>query len=177
MSKKKVILIGLACLILISGITAVILNLKSGTPEETTLPKSPGQGAVEGQPIDPTKTPEPTKQPTKEPIFQPTEITVIQLHTEYYGNQISAEQKYLNKVLRVTGEVSNIARDIGTGKAAVFIGGSHGKYYPVVFVKCVFKNETEVVALKGGQMVTIEGKFVGDRLEAVLRMENCSLVK
>ena len=155
MSKKK-ILIGLACLLLIGGIIAVALL--SGDTSEKELVKKPEETPTETLPLE------------------AVEITVAQLYTEYNANEISADQKYLNKILRVSGKVDEIKRDFPTGKAAVLISDMLGGHTRI-FMKCVFESEAEATSLTNGQKVTIEGKFVGSKLEAVMRLENCSLVK
>jgi len=188
MSKKK-ILIGLVCLLLIGGIIAGVL-LSKNAPEKGVLTEpGPGQEIVTPEPAEeptePVKEPEPGKEPTEKPVEEPAdepatqaiEVTVVQLRSDYSRNEISADQKYLNKTLHVSGKVHKIKRDILTGKPAVLISGIvEGLIRKRVFVKCVFKNDTDVVSMSTGQMIIVKGTCVGI-VETIIRIENCSLVE
>lgn len=85
------------------------------------------------------------------------------LDREFRANEVVANERYLGKVLEITGTITSI-RAGGSGplggRPQVFLGA----------VRCEFANSTPVQELRAGQAVTIRGKCKGPRL-----LEYCSV--
>lgn len=84
-------------------------------------------------------------------------ITALDLYNEFNQNEISANKKYLNKVLSVKGIVSNIQTLNGQDLIQLNSGDNAGG------ISCL-ESKSEVnnsSMLKPGQMVSIKGKCSG----------------
>ena len=91
------------------------------------------------------------------------EVDYTLLHQDYMDNPISADAKYKGKILKLTGEVYNIDREIAGNTYITFnIGGQ----YSFKDVRITFKKseESKVAQLKKGQTVTIKGECIGTLL-------------
>lgn len=127
-----------------------------------------------------TQTPTPEEKPVveervKEPSAGVIEITAVELISDYHANEISADQKYLNKILRVTGKVKAIERYMGGEEPCVRLYGVIGN--TVYWVLCVFKSEAEAASVSKSQEITVEGKCVGLIGGSSPTLRNCSLVE
>lgn len=113
--------------------------------------------------------PTPTPTPTPTAIV---EVTAVKLYTDYaYGNSLAADAKYKDKTVKVTGIVTMIGKEL-LGRPYVLLAGG-GMY---IGVQCVFNYgyETELVALKIGNRITVQGiceGYLGD-----VQVHNCVLV-
>jgi len=102
---------------------------------------------------------------TPPPAVVPVSAAV--LYRAYTGNEIAADGEYRGKVLAVSGIVESVGKDI-TGTPYVALGGP-------LRVQCMFPHgmENELVGLRPGQSVVIEGKCNGFLIEVLLT--NCRL--
>lgn len=78
----------------------------------------------------------------------PVEVTARQLHADYSANEVSADEKYRDRVLRVTGKVTAIKKDI-TDDAYVTLGTAN----EFESVHAHFADEKALGALKTGQKI------------------------
>ncbi|MBL3655830.1 OB-fold protein [Fulvivirga sediminis] len=91
-------------------------------------------------------------------------VPATELATEYLNNEDSANQKYLGKIIEVSGEVQSFEE--GENPSVVLGSGSD-------LVRCIFKDNS--TSFKVGQKVTISGNCSGYLLEVVL--EDCKQIK
>ncbi len=98
------------------------------------------------------------------------EITASQLYSEYKANEIAADQKYKGKMLKVTGVVSSIGKDIFGSPYVVLTGGGE---YEVWGVQCTFSStyEPQLAKLTKGQQVTVTGKCKGYLINVSLEVK------
>jgi len=98
------------------------------------------------------------------------EISAAQLYEEYEANAIAADQKYKDKMLKVTGVVSSIDKDVLGSPYVVLTGGGE---YEVWGVQCTFSSayEPQLAKLTKGQVVTVTGKCKGYLINVLLEAE------
>jgi hypothetical protein len=97
-------------------------------------------------------------------------ITADQLYSDYDANQVSADSKYKGKIVVITGQISDIGKDV-TDTAYVVIGGSgllNG-------AQCMFPKgqESLIGSLSKGQQVSAKGEVSGKIGNVLLR--NCTV--
>ena len=103
------------------------------------------------------------------------EVDYTSLHQDYMDNPISADAKYKGKILKLTGEVYNIDREIAGNTYITFnIGGQ----YSFKDVRITFKKseESKVAQLKKGQTVTIKGECIGTLLSTTVALKDCEII-
>ena len=93
------------------------------------------------------------------------EVSAKQLYADYEANGVAADEKYKGKVLRVTGRVNSIDRDIMDEIYVTLQGDDWGD------VQCFFAEShvDEAVQLSKGQTITIKGKCDGKMMNVLLR--------
>lgn len=110
------------------------------------------------------------------PAVEYIEVTADELWAAYQENQVAADLKYGDKLLAVTGYVTDIGKDIVTEAPCVSLdNGSGYNLYPI---QCFFpKNgdQTDLLAsLKDGDKVTIYGKCTGEFIASV-QLSKCTI--
>lgn len=108
-----------------------------------------------------------TTQPAARAVI---EISAAQLYEEYEANEIAADQKYKDKMLKVTGVVSSIGKDVLGSPYVVLTGGGE---YEVWGVQCTFSSayEPQLAKLTKGQVVTVTGKCKGYLINVLLEAD------
>lgn len=93
-------------------------------------------------------------------------VSARELYADYEANGVAADEKYKGKVLRVTGVVNNIDRDV-LDKIYVTLSGND--YYGDI--QCFFaENHVQTAAqLSKGQTITVKGKCDGKMMNVLLR--------
>ncbi len=118
--------------------------------------------------------PEPVAEPEPEPAPGAMEVTVEELYSAYSADEVAADTKFTNKILRVTGVVDRIT-----------VNDVHGIYYIILAsaekkerwnVRCTFdrKHGPQLDRLTTGQTVTAQGKYNGYKVNIL--MKGCVLV-
>lgn len=99
------------------------------------------------------------------------EVNYKTLHQDYMDNPINADTKYRYKLLRLTGNVKTIDREILGNTYVTFELGF------LEDVRITFKKdqESKVAALKKGQKITIEGICNGTLLSKTVGLSDCEL--
>jgi tRNA_anti-like len=100
------------------------------------------------------------------------ELSAASLVDDFNKDEKAATVKYLEKVIAVTGKVSDVKLD-ATGQATVFLDSGD----PLAGVTCSFYDE-EAKSIKGlqkGATVTIKGNCTGKLMDVVLN--KCSINK
>lgn len=97
-------------------------------------------------------------------------VTSDELYTSFEENEATANDKFLGKVIEVTGEVSSIEKT-ETGQLVILLSCSS----PMGGVRCTFESKQDEVVkkLSPGTACTIKGKCSGILMEVVL--DNCAL--
>ena len=92
------------------------------------------------------------------------------LYKEYERNSVAADAKYEDKIVKVSGTVQSIGKDI-TDTAYLVIGGTGF----LDGVQCMMPGgqESAVANVREGQFVTLKGKVSGEMMGTVI-VRNCS---
>ena len=92
------------------------------------------------------------------------------LYKEYERNSVAADAKYEDKIVKVSGIVQSIGKDI-TDTAYLVIGGTGF----LDGVQCMMPGgqESAVANVREGQFVTLKGKVSGEMMGTVI-VRNCS---
>ncbi len=101
------------------------------------------------------------------------EVTADNLIAEYDANEISADEKYKGKYVKVTGVVNSIGKDI-LDNAYITIGESDETFS---WVQAYFKDNTEIskaAKLSAGDKVTLIGRVTGGTFSVT--MKDCVIV-
>lgn len=100
------------------------------------------------------------------------ELTATALVDEFNKDENAANKKYLDKVIAVKGNVTDVKTD-SSGQATVFLESSD----PLASVTCSFYNDEapSAKALQKGSTVIIKGKCTGKLMDVVLN--KCSVKK
>ena len=89
-------------------------------------------------------------------------VSARRIKADYEANEIAADRMHKGKTVKVTGKVEQIGRDIvGTPYVVLFTGGLGG-------VHCKVIDERQIISLRKGQVVTIEGVCCGTSLFSVV---------
>lgn len=110
-----------------------------------------------------------------EPMPATIEVTVHELASSYETDEETAEVRFGNKMLKVTGLVNRI--EVKDALDVHEIRLTSDEKDSLQSVRCMFDkgHEDELNQLLKGQMVTVQGKFDGSIVQ--LRMRHCLLVR
>lgn len=111
-----------------------------------------------------------------EPELEPAEmeLTVEDILTAYEADDVAADERFMNKILRLTGVVSTIdVKDI-LDINSIRLTGTAGD--PWQSIQCMFgkKHSSALIQLEKGQTVTVQGRYSGSLI--AMRMVDCALV-
>jgi len=101
------------------------------------------------------------------------ELTAAALLADFNKDETAANTKYLDKVIAVSGKVTEIKLEPATGQATVTLDSGD----PMAAITCSFYNDetASVKNLKQGDAVVIKGKCTGKLMDVVLN--KCSIEK
>lgn len=110
---------------------------------------------------------------TPEPEPEYIEVTAKDLLAAYDENTVAADNTYKGQLLKVTGTVGSIGKDI---LDSAYVTLTNGEPYALVSVQCYFAKDNldDIATLKEGDTVTITGKCDGSTLNVALKQ--CDLV-
>jgi len=102
------------------------------------------------------------------------ELTVTEILAAYDEDDVAADEKFVNKILRVTGTVSMIDIKAKLDTHYIRLAGSGGD--PWQSVQCIFdkKHSSALGELEKGQTVTAQGRYSGSII--AIRMVDCVLI-
>lgn len=100
------------------------------------------------------------------------EVDYKVLYNDYQENPISADTKYKGKILKLTGIVDTIDREIA-GNTYITFKIDYLKDIRITFKK---SEESKVAELKKGQSVTIKGECTGTLLSTTVALNNCEII-
>jgi hypothetical protein len=114
------------------------------------------------------------EQPEPEPKPAVIELTVEELLSAYETDPVTADEKFVNEVLRVTGVVATVDVKDFLDTHYIRLTGSERNF--LQSVQCMFdkKHASLLAKLETGQTVTVQGKFNGSMI--AIRLTDCFLV-
>lgn len=117
---------------------------------------------------------EPTQKHEPEPEPVAMELTVDELLSAYATDEVAADAKFVNKLLRVTGVVAMI--DVKAMLDTHYIRLTGAERNLLQSVQCMFdkKHAPILKQLEKGQTVTVQGEYNGSII--AIRMIDCTLV-
>lgn len=99
----------------------------------------------------------------------PINVNAEQLIQDYTSNQISANEKYQNKIVLVDGMIYEVGQDWSGGNYVMLRND-----YEYNGVQCEFKTKDALMNLYKGQYITLKGKVIGFTKGLVL-IDSCSV--
>ena len=146
-------------------------------PEPESMLESEPEPVLESQqePIpEPEREVEPLPESKLEPELVAMELTVEELLSAYATDEVAADTKFANKLLRVTGVVTMI--DVKDMLDTHYIRLTRAERNLLQSVRCMFdkKHAPVLQQLVIGQTVTVQGIYNGSIIE--IRMMDCVLV-
>jgi hypothetical protein len=108
----------------------------------------------------------------EEPII---EVNATDLIAAYNENEVSADNEYKDKTLKITGIVSNIGVDVAD-RAYVMLKDENNEF-SVLGVQCYFETEQQdsIASLKEGDTITVTGTCEGKVIS--VSVKSCELVQ
>lgn len=105
----------------------------------------------------------------------PIEIKAETLTAEYEENEVAADAKYKNKMLAVSGVISNISEVFGS--LQIDLEGHKQNGINITTVKCTFaeSEKSNIVKLKKNQSVTLIGANEGKTANLYVGLDNCRI--
>lgn len=107
----------------------------------------------------------------------PIKVSSVQLYEAYDENEVSADAKYKDQVVQVTGKVIDISKNlINKDELIVKLNGLVDNEYEIMGVSFYFdkKHSGDVAKLEKGSEITIKGLCSGFTIG--VKVEGCSLV-
>ncbi|HWA51848.1 MAG TPA: hypothetical protein VG895_02250 [Patescibacteria group bacterium] len=105
-----------------------------------------------------------------QPTSTPEAITASQIADDFDTNQVAAKDKWNNKVVQFSAQISNIT-DSGISFYNVAT-----KQYSMTQINCNITDKSELIPLKNGQTVTVKGT-VGGQTIGVIKIDSCEVVQ
>lgn len=98
---------------------------------------------------------------------EPISITATDLAEEYSENEVSADKRYLNRLVRVSGKVSEVANVNGSLQIAL-----EGKGY--LKVQCSFMGDSKGL-IKRNSQTAFKGVVQGKNANIYIELDKCEL--
>ena len=111
--------------------------------------------------------------PATPPQREAIRVSARQLLQEYEDNQVSADTKYENNLVQVSGVVDSIGKDILDTPYISLKGRDSIKSVQCMFSK---KDETALASVSKGEQLTLEGTLSGFLILNVI-INDCKIVK
>lgn len=103
-------------------------------------------------------------------------ISAKELFEAYDDNEVKADEKYKGKMMKISGTISDIGKDI-MDESYITLKSSSSSY-EVLSVQCMFSDETEAKKLgdlKKGDKVKIIGECDGVTINVLIK--DCKIIK
>lgn len=115
-----------------------------------------------------------TTEPTTE---APIEISASKLMKAYEDNEISANNNYKNKKIRLTGYVDNVSQSESLFSESYYVYVYNGEKYSYDYIRCSLSETSleKAAELKPGDKIVIEGVCNGVSVTTI-SMSNCEIV-
>lgn len=92
------------------------------------------------------------------------------------NNQLAAEKQYKDKYVEITAQIKNISEDIVGTSFLSLEPVNAGDFYVGTTIKCSFKNSDDLLTVKNGQKVTLNGK-VKEQSLGIISIDECKIVE
>lgn len=107
---------------------------------------------------------------TKEATPTPMKITASELADDFDSNQVAAENKWKDKLVEFSAEISNIT-DTGISFYKVAT-----KEFSMTQISCKVNDKQQLLPLKNGQTITVRG-VIGTQTIGVIDIRDCEVVQ
>ena len=155
--RRHPVLIGVSVFILL----AIIVGMIGDRQQNTTTVGG-------GEPPEASPSPEQTEEQ-----IEVITVSAEQLYADYIENAVNADNLYKDKIISVTGEITDIGQDIITHDPCVSLDS--GTSYSLYPIQCFFSSASDDLAgLRDGDVVTITGECTGYNI-AYVQLADCSL--
>ena len=102
------------------------------------------------------------------------EVTANELYDAYAENSVNADELYKNKVIQVTGTVTDIGQDMLSEKPCISLDS--GSAYNLAPIQCFFNEATsDIASLHDGDVITIRGECTGVFV-SVVQLSKCEII-
>jgi len=140
------------------GVFAVLVLLAycgRSKPVATGAASTPAQ-----EPAARSPTPEPRQAPVKAAPAPAEAVELKAILGEYADNEVRADARYKGKLVKVTGIVGDVKKDILGG---IYVTLGTGKAFEIPVVQCMVDDDyaARVSALSKGAKVTVQGRVTG----------------
>lgn len=114
---------------------------------------------------------------TTENIKPEFSLSASALYKEYKKNEVAADNKYKDKIIKISGTVDSIGKDVMKNTYIMLVG--EGVIEGLNGIQCFFPDKAsgDIAKINKGDNVTIQGKCDGLMLGINLGIKNCNLVK
>ena len=106
----------------------------------------------------------------EKPKVEAMKINARELVDEFDANQVAAESKWKNKAVEFSAEVSNIT---DSGLQFAKIGAT--KEFSLTSISCRISDKQQLLSLKNGQTVTVQG-VVGGQSLGIIEVNDCKVI-
>lgn len=114
-----------------------------------------------------------TQKETEKPK-ETLKVEILPFIKDFDENQLAAEEKYKDKYIEFSGYIKNISEDI-TGSPFLSIYPNTDQYYYGTYIQCFFEEKSDLISLKNGQKVSIQGKFSSQTL-GIIVVKDCKVI-
>lgn len=133
--------------------------------------KSEGSGSITSSTASTQSTPQEESTPEETAI----EVTAVDLIAAYDENEVSADNEYKDKTLKITGTVSDIGVDVAN-RSYIMLKDENDPY-AILGVQCYFEDDQKdaIAQLKKGDAVTVTGTCEGKVVSVSIK--DCQVTK
>lgn len=104
------------------------------------------------------------------PTEAPLKVSVKEIGNDFESNQVAAESKWGGKLVEFKAEISNIT------ESGLAFQNVTSKDFSLAQISCRVKDKTQLLSLKKGQMVTVQG-VIGKQTIGVIDLGDCRVVE
>jgi hypothetical protein len=155
------------------SVTEQEIKMETGVPAEAEAVVEEEEDSAEiAVEIEKEKEPAPEPEPELEKAAE--ELNVTEIFKAYEEDDIAADERFVDKILRITGVVSLVDAKNVSDTHYIRLAASEGDL--MQSVQCMFakKHASSLSQLEKGQVVTVQGRYNGSVI--AMRMVDCVLI-
>lgn len=140
--------------------------------ERARAPKQDASRGERSMSVPPAPAPPPTIVPPAPPgpvAVPAVEVTALKLYAAYHDNEVGADARYRDKMLRVAGRIESIGKDVMDQPYVAFVTANE-----YASVQAVFDRDDDLIALRRGQRLTVRCRGKGMMLGNPI-IDSCAL--
>jgi len=151
-----------------AGVAEAVMKIEEEIEAAIEVKKAEEIEAMPEVEIERESEPEPELEPVAE------DLNVTELFKAYEEDDVVADERFVNKILRVTGVVSLVDAKNVSDTHYIRLAASEGDL--MQSVQCLFdkKNASSLSQLEKGQVVTVQGRYNGSVI--AMRIVDCVLI-